>query len=145
MIKMLIGEHWHSIDPKNRIMIPSKLRQELGSPFMLTRGLDHCLYAYPINEWKKFEDKLAALPETRGDARKFKRFFLSGAVLAEMDKQGRVLIPQNLVEYGNLENEVVTVGMQDKLEIWSKATWTAYQDQEIDMDEVAESMADLGI
>ncbi len=142
---MLIGEHWHTIDPKNRIMVPTKLRQELGNTFMLTRGLDHCIYAYPMSEWEKFEEKLSSLPETRGDARKYKRFFLSGAVEVEMDKQGRVLIPANLVEYGKLLSDVVTIGMQDKLEIWSKENWTTYQEQEINMDEVAESMADLGI
>lgn len=142
---MLIGEHWHTIDPKNRIMIPTKLRGELGAAFMITRGLDNCIYAYPMAEWQRFEERLAALPDTRSDARKFKRFFLSGATQVEMDKQGRVLIPANLVDYGKLINEVVTIGMQDKLEIWSKETWTQYQEQEIDMDEVAERMADLGI
>ncbi len=142
---MLIGEHWHTIDPKNRIMIPTKLRGELGATFMITRGLDHCIYAYPMVEWQRFETQLAALPETRSDARKFKRFFLSGATQVEMDKQGRVLIPANLVDYGQLDNEIVTIGMQNKLEIWSKETWTQYQEQEIDMDEVAEGMADLGI
>lgn len=142
---MLIGEYWHSIDPKNRIMIPTKLRQELGNSFMLTRGLDNCIYAYLMREWEKFREKLASLPDTRGDARKFKRFFLSGAVEVEMDKQGRVLIPANLTEYGKLSSDVVTIGMQDKLEIWSKENWTRYQEQEINMDEVAESMADLGI
>ena len=142
---MLIGEHWHTIAPKNRIMIPTKLRGELGAAFMITRGLDNCIYAYPMAEWQRFEERLAALPDTRSDARKFKRFFLSGATQVEMDKQGRVLIPANLVDYGKLINEVVTIGMQDKLEIWSKETWTQYQEQEIDMDEVAERMADLGI
>ena len=72
---MLIGEHWHTIDPKNRIMVPARLRTELGNSFMLTRGLDNCIYAYPMEEWLKFEEKLAALPDTRSDARKFKRFF----------------------------------------------------------------------
>ena len=142
---MLIGEHWHTLDPKNRIMIPSKLREELGAAFMITRGLDNCIYAYPMAEWQRFEERLAALPDTRSDARKFKRFFLSGATQVEMDKQGRVLIPANLVDYGKLRSEVVTIGMQDKLEIWSKETWNQYQEQEIDMDEVAERMADLGI
>ena len=142
---MLIGEHWHTIDVKNRIMIPSKLRNELGTSFMITRGLDHCIYAYPMREWEKFEEKLASLPDTRSDARVFKRFFLSGATQVDMDKQGRVLIPANLVGYGKLISDVVTIGMQDKLEIWSKETWNQYQDQEINMDEVAERMADLGI
>lgn len=142
---MLIGEHWHTIDVKNRIMIPSKLRNELGPSFMITRGLDHCIYAYPMREWEKFEEKLASLPDTRSDARVFKRFFLSGATQVDMDKQGRVLIPANLVAYGKLVGDVVTIGMQDKLEIWSKETWNQYQEQEINMDEVAERMADLGI
>lgn len=142
---MLVGEHWHTIDPKNRIMIPAKLRPELGTSFMLTRGLDHCINAYPMREWEKLEERIAALPQTRADVRRYQRFYFSGAVQVEMDKQGRVLIPVNLVEYGNLLNEVVTIGMRDKLEIWSKENWTEYQEQEIDMDEVAESMADLGI
>lgn len=142
---MLVGEHWHIIDPKNRIMIPAKLRQELGNTFMLTRGLDHCINAYPMREWEKLEERIASLPQTRADVRRYQRFYFSGAVQVEMDKQGRVLIPVNLVEYGRLLSEVVTIGMRDKLEIWSKENWTTYQEQEINMDEVAESMADLGI
>lgn len=126
-------------------MIPTKLREEMGPAFMITRGLDHCIYAYPMKEWERFEEKLAALPESRGDARKFKRFFLSGAALVEMDKQGRVLMPANLVDYGNLAGEIVIIGMQDKLEIWSKQRWDSYQEQELDMDELAERMTDLGI
>lgn len=142
---MLVGEHWHTIDPKNRIMIPAKLRQELGNTFMLTRGLDNCINAYPMREWEKLEERIASLPQTRADVRRYQRFYFSGAVQVDMDKQGRVLIPVNLVEYGSLLNEVVTIGMRDKLEIWSKENWTEYQEQEINMDEVAESMADLGI
>ena len=142
---MLIGEHWHTIDVKNRIMIPSKLRNGLGTSFMITRGLDHCIYAYLMRESEKLEENGASLLNTRRDARVFKRFFLSGATQVDMDKQGRVLIPANLVGYGKLISDVVTIGMQDKLEIWSKETWNQYQEQEINMDEVAERMADLGI
>ncbi len=141
---MLVGEHWHTIDPKNRIMIPAKLRQELGNTFMLTRGLDHCINAYPMREWEELEARIAAMPQNRADVRRYQRFYFSGAVQVDMDKQGRVLIPVNLVEYGSLLNEVVTIGMRDKLEIWSKERWTKYQDEEIDMDEVAENM-DLGL
>lgn len=126
-------------------MIPTKLREELGHSFMITRGLDHCINAYPMQEWERFEEKLASLPEARGDARKFKRFFLSGAAQVEMDKQGRVLVPANLVDYGKLAGEIVIIGMKDKLEIWSKELWDQYQEQEIEMDELAERMADLGI
>lgn len=142
---MLIGEHWHTIDPKNRIMIPTKLRNELGSPFMLTKGLDHCLYAFPMAAWEQFQETLAQLPGNRNEARRYKRFFLAGASQVEMDKQGRALIPIHLVEFGNLVNEVVTIGMQDKLEIWSRESWDQYQNEELDMDELAERMADLGL
>lgn len=133
------------MDSKNRIMIPTKLRSELGNPFVFTKGLDHCLYAYPMEAWQRFEEKLAGLPETKANARQFKRFFLSGAVVTEMDKQGRVLIPANLIAYAELNSDIVTIGMQNKLEIWSKEHWDGYQEEDIDMDEVAESMADLGI
>lgn len=142
---MLIGEHWHTMDPKNRIMIPTKFRQELGNTFMLSRGLDNCVNAYPLREWEKLEEKIAALPDSRSDVRRYQRFYFSGALEVEMDKQGRVVIPVNLVEWASLISDVVTIGMRSKLEIWSKEKWMSYQEQEINMDEVAENMADLGI
>lgn len=142
----LSGEFYHNLDQKNRIIIPTKLRSRLGNPFMFTKGIDKCIYAYPLEDWKKFKEKVSALPDGAGQNRKFKRFFFSGASLAEWDKQGRVLIPQSLVEYGELKEEIVTIGMDTKLEIWSKEKWNEYISEESgDIEAIAEQMALLGI
>ena len=102
---MFIGEYQHSLDSKNRMIVPAKLREGLGDKFVITKGLDGCLYAYPMNEWKALEEKLKTLPLTNKDARTFVRFFFSGATEVEPDKQGRGLIPQNLKEYASIEKE----------------------------------------
>jgi MraZ protein len=142
---MFIGEYNHGLDAKNRMIIPSKLREELGNKFILTKGLDGCLYAYPINEWKILEEKLKSLPLTNKDARAFVRFFFSGATEIELDKQGRGLIPQNLLEYAKIEKEIVSIGVLTRVEIWSKDKWNEYNDENIDYDSLAEKMSDLGI
>lgn len=142
---MFIGEYNHALDAKNRMIIPSKLRDELGNKFILTKGLDGCLYAYPLNEWKILEEKLKSLPLTNKDARAFVRFFFSGATEVELDKQGRGLIPQNLIEYANIEKEIVSIGVLSRVEIWSKNKWNNYNDENIDYDSIAEKMSDLGI
>ena len=112
---MFIGEYQHSLDSKNRIIVPSKLRDELGTKFVITKGLDGCLYAYPLDEWKKLEDKMKTLPLTNKDARAFVRFFFSGACEVEIDKQGRGLIPQNLKEYAAIEKEIVSIGVLQRV------------------------------
>jgi len=142
---MLIGEFSHGMDKKNRIIIPSKLRDGLGEAFIMTKGLDSCLYIYPKNEWQTFEQKLKSLPLTDKNVRSFVRFFFSGANEMEPDKMGRVLIPQSLLSYAGIEGEVVSVGMMDRVEVWSKEKWEAYNESEMDMDAIAEKMNELGI
>lgn len=142
---MFIGEYQHSLDSKNRIIVPSKLREGLGDKFIISKGLDGCLYAYPIDEWRKFEEKLKNLPLTNRDARAFVRFFVAGATEVETDKQGRGLIPANLREYAGIEKEIVTIGALNKVEIWSKEKWESYNESDIDFDSIADKMGDLGI
>lgn len=142
---MFIGEYQHSLDSKNRIIVPSKIREGLGDRFIISKGLDGCLYAYPIDEWKKFEEKLRNLPLTNKDARAFVRFFVAGATEVETDKQGRGLIPTNLREYASIEKEIVTIGALNKIEIWSKEKWESYNESDIDFDSIADKMGDLGI
>ncbi|MEF9933735.1 MAG: division/cell wall cluster transcriptional repressor MraZ [Clostridium sp.] len=142
---MFIGEYQHALDAKNRIIIPSKLREELGSPFVMTKGLDGCIYAYPSSEWMILEEKLKKLPLTSKDARVFVRFFFSGATEIEIDKQGRAVVPQNLMQYGNINKEIVTIGVSNRVEIWSREKWVDYNDQNIDFAEIAEKMGELGM
>lgn len=143
--EMFIGEYTHALDNKNRIIIPAKFREGLGEKFVLTKGLDGCLYAYPMTEWMILEEKLKKLPLTSKDARAFVRFFFSGANEIEVDKQGRGLIPQNLLEYANLEKEIVSIGVSTRIEIWGKEKWEAYNDSNIDFNEIAEKMNELNI
>jgi MraZ protein len=142
---MFIGEYQHALDAKNRIIVPSKFREALGDTFVLTKGLDGCLYAYPMEEWKILEEKLKKLPLTNKDARAFVRFFFSGANEVEADKQGRALIPQNLLEYADIKKEIVSIGVSTRLEIWSKDKWEDYNNQNIDYESIAEKMSELGI
>ena len=143
---MFIGEYEHNVDAKGRIIMPAKLRDDIGDKFIITKGLDGCLFAYSLNEWANFEEKLKALPLAQKNARNFVRFFLSGAVECEIDKQGRFLIPANLREHANLDKEVVIIGVGTRLEIWNKAVWKDYSsDENISADELAENMTMLGI
>jgi len=144
-VEMFIGEYQHALDPKNRIIIPSKFRDGFGNTFVMTKGLDGCLYGYTVEEWKKLEDKLKSLPLTNKDARAFSRFFFSGAAEIEIDKQGRALVPQNLIEYAGISKEIITIGVSTRIEIWSKESWNAYNDRNINLDEIAENMSELGI
>lgn len=143
---MLTGEFNHSIDAKGRLIIPSKFRENLGENIVITKGLDGCLFLYPDNEWKTFEEKLRTLPLTNKDARIFTRFFLGSAVDGGLDKQGRVLISSALRNFAHLEKEVVLVGVLDRVEIWDKAKWeennTVIEDN---MDDIASHMEELGL
>ena len=141
---MLIGEYEHSLDAKGRLIMPAKLRDDMGEKFILTTGLDGCLFGFSMSEWEKFEDKLKALPITNKNARNFVRFFLSGATECELDKQGRFLIPNNLRAAANLEKETVIIGVGTRLEIWDKSIWSKC-DEDISADEIAEKMEMLGI
>lgn len=142
---MFIGEYQHAIDNKNRMIIPSKFREDLGEKFVLTKGLDGCLYAFTISEWLILEEKLKKLPLTNKDARAFVRFFFSGANEIEIDKQGRALIPQNLIGYAGIEKDIVSIGVSSRVEIWSKAKWEEYNNSNIDFEEIGEKMSELGI
>jgi len=143
---LFIGEYEHSVDAKGRVIMPAKLREDIGEKFIVTKGLDGCLFAYSITEWTNFEDKLKKLPLTNKNARDFVRFFLSGAVECEIDKQGRFLIPGNLREYATLEKEIIIIGVGTRIEIWNKEEWKKYSsDENISADEIAENMTMLGI
>ena len=141
---MFMGEYNHTVDPKGRVIVPSKFRETLGDEFVVTKGLDGCLFVYDMKEWNVFEEKLKSLPITNKDARQFVRFFLAGAATVEVDKQGRILIPGVLREFAELTKDVVLIGVASRVEIWSKERWdgTASYD---DMEEIAEHMADLGL
>lgn len=141
---MFMGEYNHTIDAKGRVIIPSRLRESLGEEFVVTKGLDGCLFAYPKEEWSVFEEKLGTLPLTNSNARKFSRFFLAGAAMAEVDKQGRILIPPVLREFAALEKEVVLVGVSKRVEIWSKERWESESTFD-DVEEIAEHMEGLGL
>lgn len=141
---MLIGEYEHSLDAKGRLIMPSKLRDDIGEKFIITKGLDGCLFAFSIEEWKLFEQKLRSLPISNKDARAFSRFFFAGAMDCEIDKQGRFLISSNLRDFAGLTKEVVIVGMDSRIEIWSKDKWQKC-DEDISADEIAEKMEMLGI
>ena len=117
---MFIGEYHHSIDDKGRLIIPSKFREELGNKFIITRGIENCLFVYSLESWEKIVNKLETLPFTKKDARAFIRFFLSGASEAEFDKQGRINITSPLISYANITKECVVIGTGDRLEIWSE-------------------------
>jgi len=123
---VLIGEYEHSLDVKGRLIMPSKLREDMGEKFIITKGLDGCLFGFSQNEWSNFEEKLKTLPLTNKNARDFVRFFLSGAIECEMDKQGRFLIAGNLREYANMEKDVVIIGVGTRLEIWDREKWKNY-------------------
>ena len=141
---MLIGEYEHSLDAKGRLIMPAKLRQDMGEKFIVTKGLDGCLFAFSQSEWENFETKLKTLPLSDKNARNFVRFFLSGATECEIDKQGRFLIPNNLRTAANLEKESIIIGVGTRLEIWNKTTWEKC-DEDISADEIAENMSLLGI
>ena len=143
---MFIGEYNHTIDAKGRLIIPAKLRDELGDHFVVTKGLDGCLSIYAMNEWKALEAKIHALPLTMPSARKFSRFILAGAAECELDKMGRILLPQVLRQAAELNKEVVLVGVGSRIEIWDKDKWTAASSyDEEDMSEVAQNLEGLGI
>lgn len=140
---LLIGEYEHSLDVKGRIIMPAKFRDDIGDKFIVTKGLDGCLFAFSKEEWTKFEEKLSALPISNKDARTFTRFFFAGAIDCELDKQGRFLISAALREFAEFNKDVVIVGMNSRIEIWSKEKWENAKD--LSADEIAEKMEMLGI
>ena len=141
---MLIGEYEHSLDAKGRIIMPAKFREDIGEKFIVTKGLDGCLFAFSLEEWKIFEQKLRTLPISNKDARAFSRFFFAGAIDCELDKQGRFLISSNLREFAEFEKDAVIVGMDSRIEIWAEEKWEN-TDNNISADEIAAKMEMLGI
>lgn len=141
---MFMGEYNHTIDAKGRLIVPSKFRELLGNGFVVTKGLDGCLFVYPNEEWATIEGKFRSIPLTTKDARKFSRFFFAGAASCELDRQGRVLLPQTLRDYAGLQKDVVLAGVLGRIEIWDQGRWQDANTYD-DMDEVAEHMAELGL
>jgi len=142
---MFLGEHQHSLDSKGRIIVPSKFREELGARFIATKGLDNCLFLYPMDEWRTIEEKLRSLPFTRADVRSFARFFFSGASELEIDKQGRILLPQNLRDYASIDKDLIVIGVGSRVEIWASDKWAQYnQVAESSYEGIAENLVGLG-
>lgn len=140
---MLMGEYHHNIDDKGRLILPSKFRYDLGEEFVITRGLEECLFVYPKDEWQKITDKLKTLPFTKKDARSFMRFFLSGATAGVFDKQGRINLTSVLISYADLKKECVIIGVGDRLEIWSMEKWNNfYSTNKDDLSDIAEGLFD---
>ena len=138
---MFIGEYHHTIDDKGRIIIPAKFREDLGKNFIITRGIENCLFVYSLDTWNQITDKLNSLPFTKKGARAINRFFMSGATNVELDKQGRVNVTAPLIEYAHLEKDCVVIGTGDRLEIWSQAAWDNFFNSTKDsMSDIAENL-----
>jgi len=143
---MLIGEYTHVLDEKKRLSLPSKFRKELGSIVVVTRGLDNCLFVYSLKEWQKILQKIGELPMGKADTRGFNRFMLSGAVETEVDKAGRMLIPDFLKIFAGLTSQVVLTGVHSRVEVWDEKTWREYKERiEKQGDVLAEKLSELGI
>lgn len=139
---MFMGEYNHTIDAKGRIIVPSKFREFLGDHFVVTVGLDGCLFVYPNEEWQHFVEQLKNLPGNK-EARQLQRYFMAGAADCEVDKQGRILIPGNLRQHAGLDKDIVFVGVLSKIEIWSKERWESNSYD--NMDEIADHMSEFGL
>lgn len=141
---MFMGEFHHTIDSKGRLIIPSKFRQEIGESFVVTRGMDGCLFGYPMDQWNKLEAQLDKLPLTKKDARAFTRFFYSAATEVEFDKQGRINLSAPLIKFSKLQKNCVVVGVSDRIEIWDEDNWTKFSEQaEENFEEISEKMTDF--
>jgi MraZ protein len=143
---MFMGEFQHSLDDKGRLIIPSKFRENLGEKFIVTRGLDNCLFVYPQTQWKILEEKIKELPTSHADTRAFVRLFFSGAVEAETDKQGRIMIPQHLRQHARIERDVYVIGVSTKVEIWAREAWEHYSSQaQQSYENITETIISIGI
>ncbi|PIR73742.1 MAG: cell division/cell wall cluster transcriptional repressor MraZ [Candidatus Moranbacteria bacterium CG10_big_fil_rev_8_21_14_0_10_35_21] len=143
---MFIGEYSHSIDPKKRLALPMKFRSELKNRVVITRGLDKCLFIYPMKIWEELAGKLGTLPVGEASTRSFIRLMLAGAIDADMDKQGRILIPDFLKSYAGLSRNIVIAGVYNRLEVWDEKKWTVYKkNAEKNTDEIAEQLGKLGV
>ena len=141
---MFMGEYNHTIDPKGRVIIPAKFRENLGSQFVITKGLDGCLYGYPYDTWEEVGKNFQESMKANKEARKFSRFFFASASSCDIDKQGRILIPANLRDYAGLKKDVVLAGNLTHIEIWDRDKWDADNTFE-DMDDVADKLAEIGL
>ncbi|MCR4990398.1 MAG: division/cell wall cluster transcriptional repressor MraZ [Lachnospiraceae bacterium] len=141
---MFMGEYNHTLDAKGRLIVPAKFRESLGDEFVVTKGMDGCLFVFAMKEWEAFEEKLHTLPMTDKESRQFTRFFLAGAADLELDKSGRVLIPGVLREFAGITKEAVLIGVGSRVEIWSRERYEGSVTYE-DMDEIAKHMTELGI
>lgn len=139
-----MGQYSHSIDAKGRLIVPAKFREDLGENFTVTRGLDNCLFVFPSRDWDELYEKISKLGITNANARKFARFLLGSAVVCEVDKQGRVMIPPHLREFAKLEKDVALVGVGNRIEIWNSEAWEEASNYD-NMEEIAENMEGLGI
>ena len=140
---MLIGEYHHNIDEKGRLIIPSKFRDDIGGSFIVTRGLDGCLFVYSLIEWEKIVNRLKKLPFTKKDARTFNRFFLASATVCQFDKQGRINLVNSLIEYADLKKECAVIGVNDRLEIWALDKFNNLMEEKtLELDDIAENLFD---
>lgn len=143
---MFIGEYAHNLDDKGRVAIPVKFRADLKKGAVVTRGIDNCLFLYTKSEWAKLAEKLAQLPISQSNSRAFSRLMLAGAMDVEVDKQGRIILPEYLRAFAHLKKEIVLAGLYNRLELWDSETWSRYKGQtEAESGSIAERMAELGI
>ena len=142
-VKMLLGTYSHSLDAKGRLIVPAKLREDLGDSFVITKSLDHCLAIYPSDGWESFIEKIETLPKISSEpARRLRRFYFGNSQTIEVDKQGRILIPGNLRDYAGLKRDAVLIGVNDHVEIWDEKTWESYNDG-IDVNDIVLDLNDL--
>ncbi|MGD9156651.1 MAG: division/cell wall cluster transcriptional repressor MraZ [Bacillota bacterium] len=143
---MFMGEFQHSLDDKGRLIVPAKFREDLGEQFIVTRGLDNCLFVYPRAQWQVLEEKIKELPTSHADTRAFVRLFFSGAVEVKIDKQGRIMIPQHLRQHARIEHDVYVIGVSTKVEIWAREAWEHYSSQaQQSYENIAETIISIGI
>ncbi|KRK40458.1 division/cell wall cluster transcriptional repressor MraZ [Loigolactobacillus bifermentans] len=141
---MFMGEYHHTIDTKGRLIVPAKFREALGPKFIVTRGMDGCLFGYAVTEWELLEQKLRQLPLTKRDARAFVRFLYSAATECVVDKQGRINLPELLRQHAGLEKACVLLGVSNRIEIWDQSRWEkASAEAAENFDDIAENMLDI--
>ncbi len=143
---MFIGEYSHNIDEKGRLAIPVKFRADLSKGAVVTRGLDNCLFLYPMDEWQKMAEKWSKLPVSQKKSRAFARLMLAGAMDVSIDKQGRVMLPEYLRKYAGISKNAVVAGLYDRIEIWDSEAWEKYKKTtEEDSEEIAEALGEMGV
>lgn len=143
---MLIGEYIHTLDPKKRLSLPARFRKEVGKKVVITRGLDKCLFIYPLKQWQRISEKLAELSMGQAGSRGFNRFILAGAVETEVDGAGRILVPDFLKEFAHLEGSVVLAGVHNRIEVWDEKSWNEYKSRvEKEADVLAEKLGEIGL